>query len=41
VFQGAEQLADALRAQRCVRILGRRPGALFDPRRRHNLRRAS
>jgi hypothetical protein len=41
VFQGAEQLADALRAQRCVRILGRRSGALFDPRRRHNLRRAS
>jgi hypothetical protein len=41
VFQGVEQLADALRAQRCVRILGRRPGALFDPRRRHNLRRAS
>jgi hypothetical protein len=42
VFQGVEQLADALRAQRCVRILGRRPGDQFDPRRRRpNLRRAS
>jgi Protein of unknown function (DUF2795) len=42
VFQGAEQLAAALRAQPRVRILGRRGRALFDPRRRrHNLRRAS
>lgn len=42
VFQGAEQLAQALRAQPRVRILGQRRGGLFDPRRRrHNLRRAS
>ena len=42
VFQGAEQLAQALRAQPRVRILGKRRGGLFDPRRRrHNLRRAS